>query len=288
MINVKPQKVQHLADALELKVPKLDGIFMISEKLDGWFVTIEYCAKTKTWFPPRSSAGRTIPSLLWTVELFEHIVPTESCFLIAEATIDDLPFHLLNGMLNRSVGDFACKDVVFNIHDVVYFTNKHTAIERYKLLDEIETTSRLRKIPLILVSAFNKTLWTKVFEEQVNKGAEGIVAKRASSIYSFGKRNSDLLKLKLETTVDALAGELEEGIGEKGERSLTLVSYRANGVKIRTVISKHSDQELFRTDASSILGKVVEIKAMEELADGQLRQPVFKCIREDKRITDIN
>jgi hypothetical protein len=39
---------------------------------------------------------------------------------------------------------------------------------------------------------------------------------------------------------------------------------------------------------SLIHGKVVEVKAMKELPDGSLREPRFKCIREDKTIGDID
>jgi ATP dependent DNA ligase C terminal region. len=108
------------------------------------------------------------------------------------------------------------------------------------------------------------------------------------SFYSPGKRNADLLKLKLECTIDALAVRLEESIGEKGLPALTLVSQRANGIEIRTVIGKHEDQKKFRENPSSIIGKVVEIKGMEVYDDGQVRQPVFKHVREDKKVGDIN
>jgi len=139
-----------------------------------------------------------------------------------------------------------------------------------------------------MIDVYNKKVCMNIYDSIVYKEEEGLVAKRTNSYYLEGKRNSDLLKLKLESSFDCLAVRLEESIGEMGMDGLTLVSKRANGTEVRTIIGKHSDKKLFRENPNSVIGKVIEIKCMEELEDGNLRQPVFKCIREDKHIEDIN
>lgn len=291
MINFKPQKVLHLELELAKKTPKLSGDFLISTKLDGWFVIIPF--QKGSWELPISSRGRVIPSLAWMRDKLNatSFIPGRAGFLVAEATLPDTPFHVTNGILNRSSGDCSCFDVELHIHDMVYSEDFTDAATRYTSLAAIDLRQMLPNFhlhPLLAVSEYNKVVWNKYFEIAVTTGQEGIVAKRATSYYAFGKRNSDLLKLKLECTVDCLAVRLEEGIGGKGNDSLTLVSKRANGTEIRTVISKHSDKALFRSNPHEILGKVVELKCMEELSDGNLRQPVYYCIREDKLPTEID
>jgi bifunctional non-homologous end joining protein LigD len=143
-------------------------------------------------------------------------------------------------------------------------------------------------LPVIAYEKYDSDSWQKHFEVIANRGGEGIVAKRDTSIYMVGKRNSDLLKLKLELTVDCLGVALEETVGDKGNSGLVLVSQRKSGVLVRTVIGKHVDQELFRKDKYNVIGKVVQVKAMEEYADGQLRQPVFQHVRHDKKASEIN
>ena len=292
-MNFEPQKVLELSKALSLKTPKIHGTYLITEKLDGWYVYINY-SKEHGWDMPRSSAGRVIPSLKWSKSLFTSLGKLSfDCTLIAEVTIEDLPFHILNGRLNRSVGNCDCLDAIFNLHDIVVYGKLYKAIDRYNILQNligtIVTDNLIKVVPVQLASEFDKTIWYRVFDRLVDKGAEGIVAKRADSLYTFGKRNADLLKIKLELTVDCLAVGLEESIGKQGEDSLTLVSSRKNGTLIRTVINNHQDQEYFRNNSIDILGKVVvELKAMEEYPNGQLRQPVFKCIREDKTYKDID
>ena len=292
MANFKPQKVLSLKTELEKKNPKLQGNFLVTTKYEGWYVSIAYTTLAG-WSCPVSSNSRTIPSMEWTRSLFSKLpVPKEDCFLIAEAYLEDTPFHILNGIFNTSKGACSCLEVQFKLHDIIYPNNPSlTAIERYNRLGEldlhkIETNAQI--VPILYSGIYDSKEWQRHFEVIANRGGEGIVAKRDTSIYMAGKRNSDLLKLKLELTVDCLAVALEETVGDKGNSGLVLVSRRKNGVLVRTVIGKHVDQDLFRKDSSNVIGKVVQVKAMEEYADGQLRQPVFQHVRHDKLTTEIN
>lgn len=287
MVKFLPQKVLSLHKALELKNPKIQGTYLITTKIEGWYVYFEYTPEGG-WQAPKSSAGREIPA-------FEHFrgLPladhTHSMVLIAEAYIPDNIFQVTNGIFNRSVGSYRCDDVVFVMHDLLLDgCFNFTALQRYNALINFNNNipSSLKKHfqlnNILLASPFHEKLWYETFDKIANAGGEGIVCKRENSIFSFGKRNADLLKLKLECTVDCLAVRLEEGFGEKGNPSLTLVSQRSNGIEVRTVISKHEDQALFRATPEAVIGKVVEVKAMEAFQDGQLRQPVFVRVREDK------
>ena len=286
-----PQKVLKLGDELKKKNPKLSGEYMITTKLDGWYVVIPYI-KGLGWQAPVSSAMRAIPSLDWLVGKLDKLAtPNETCFLIAEAIISDIAFPELNGLLNRSKGDCACTDIELHLHDIVFpFKPELTALHRFEVLQDLDISyvaNSFKKVKLLEVSSYSKN-WDRRFEEQLNKGEEGIILKEASATYQFGKRNSSLLKMKLELEVDLLAVRLEEGIGEKGNDSLTLVSKRSSGMEVRTVIGKLEDKALFRANPEKIIGKVVTVKAMEEFTDGQLRQPVFKWIRYEKEPNDIN
>ena len=289
----KMQKVLHLKDALKLKNPKLDGDYIITEKIEGWYVTIEYRKSTGLWYAPVSSAGRMIPSLAWTANLFNLHFPKPhgDCTIIAEAYIEDTPFHILNGIFNKSVGNFKCKDVVFKVHDMIVSNMGYlTAYARLLMLQEF--SDKVNKhwfdvLPILSVEKYNHHVWTNIFESIANAGGEGIVAKQTDALYQEGKRNSSLLKLKLECTVETVAIALEETVGEKGNAGLVLISQRPNGIIVRTVVGKHEDQDLFRNDRTSVIGKVIQLKAMEEFADGQLRQPVFQHVRHDKCASDI-
>lgn len=293
---MKMQKVLSLKDELAKKNPKLQGKFFLTEKFDGWYVQIHYNPLTG-WESPISSAGRHIPSLAWLKEEFNSSqFPKSSTpfILIAEVYLEGTPFHITNGLLNRSVGDCSLRGVTFVLHDCLDITSiALNAKDRLDTLINFRSYIYPHKdyhfdlISILDVAEYNYGKWQTIFDSVVNKGGEGIIAKRIDSFYSSGKRNSDLLKLKLECTVEAVAMELEHTIGEKGNPGLTLISQLANGIKVRTVINKHEDIALF-TNNSHLLGTtVVQLKAMEELEDGQLRQPVFQFIRYDKLVSEI-
>lgn len=287
------QKVLHLKDALKLKNPKLDGEYIITEKIEGWYVTIEYRKSTGLWYAPISSAGRLIPAIAWTANLFDlHFPkPTHDCTIIAEAYLDDTPFPILNGIFNKSVGNYKCRDVIFKVHDMLI--SNMTYLSAYaRLLMLQEFSDKVNKhwfdvLPILSIERYDYEVWNNIFTSVASVGGEGIVAKQTEALYQDGKRNSSLIKLKLECTVDCLAVALEETVGEKGNPGLVLISQRANGTLVRTVVGKHVDQELFRSDRSSVIGKVIQVKAMEQFPDGQLRQPVFQHVRHDKHASDI-
>jgi hypothetical protein len=289
---LQPQKVLHLSKALALKTPKLDGMFLLTEKFDGWYVQIEYRKLEDRWYSPVSSRLRGIPSIAWSVELFDKLPkPHYDCIIIAEVVIPDVSFHITNGILNRTVGNFVCKDIVFKIHDVIFPKLCTSAGTRWRYLQELDVSNAanyLHKVELLATGFYERVLWDKLFNEVIDSGGEGIVAKRADAYYSPGKRNSDLLKLKLECTVDCIADRVETTIGDKGNLGVTLISKRKNGVEIRTVINSLVLQDTLLHNPNTVIGKVVELHAMNELEDGQLRQPTFYCIREDKSIDEID
>jgi len=295
-----PQKVLSLEKVLEKKnLNCLSANFLITPKIDGWYIYFPYTAATKTWYHPRKSSMQVCKSFAWLKDDgFLDNLPKfqEDCILITEAYIPGMAFSEMNGVFNRTTGNYQCSSMKFAVHDIVFLNSVRAypmyAKERFDVLMNLNLTQVQKFFERVFllgrVSGTQQTKWKQLFYSSLEQGYEGIIAKREDSIYSLGKRNSDLIKLKVNCTVDCVAVALEEGIGEKGEDSLILISERQNGVRIRTVISKHLDKNAFRRNPESILRKVVEIKAMEEFPDGQLRQPVFSHIREDKNIQDIN
>jgi hypothetical protein len=288
---MQPQKVLHLHLEEAKKKPKLQGLYMLSEKLDGWYVTIDY-DPSYGWFTPVSSAGRVIPSMLWAKEIFERLPePKEYCRFIMEATIPGLDFHTANGIFNRSIGDFECKDVVFSIHDYIQYSviNSIDAINRYKLLTKLDTSYTKGRVfihPLLHVGEYNRDNWMLYFDEVASRDGEGIVAKRETGLYSPGKRNSDLLKIKLEDTFDLLCIRMYWTVGEKGHDNLNLDLQNKAGVIVPVRIGKHSDIAKFQVD--SPVGKVIQIKAMCQLPDGSYREPRYDCERFDKLPSEID
>jgi len=285
------QKVKHLYLEEAKKTPNIAYKYMVSEKLDGWYVYANY-TPDNGWSSVMSSRDRVIPSMEHVKRQYLDKLPNPkgACRLIMEAIIPNTEFSILNGIFNRSIGDYLAEDVHFKAHELIYFNDLNvTAIERYntltKFCNAIPKHSRIELLPVLAVTD-SKEEWLNLFDKITYAGGEGIILKQEQGVYCPGKRNSSLLKIKLETTLDLLCVGVYDTVGEKGHRNLNLKLERANKVEINVRVGKHEDIALIDANNKSILGKVCEIKCMKELEHGKLREPRFVRIRNDKTEID--
>lgn len=283
------QKVKHLKDELKKKNPDIQYKYIVTEKIDGWYVWVEYCP-VSGWGSPRSSSGRVIPSLEHYRKAFQTLPKLATkAILIMECWIPDIPFHVLNGILNRKLGDYKATDVIFTCHDLVYLDNKPlSAISRYtnlnKLLRETTLTFPFALSEILIISG-NKDVWYDQFHRIVDKGGEGVVLKQLESLYQPEKRNASLMKIKQNLTLDLEIIDFKQSFGGKGNLSYILKTKRKSGVEITVNVGKQRDIDHFK--CFKPIGLVAEISAMQELEGGKLREPVFKCIRIDKSVEEL-
>ena len=290
MTNLKVQKALHLSEELKKKKPNVNHLYMVTRKIDGIYIYIDFDVETG-WGYIHSRANRIIPAFKFLQPTLGNrlAIPSTNMRLIAEAYIDNTPFHILAGVFNRSVGNFDATEVKFNVHDVVTEANVLPAIERFSAIPHVLTKGddRFTRAELLHVSN-SPDLWEKTFNEVVKDGYEGIVLKQANSIYSSGKRNSSLMKIKREVTADLLAIRLEETTGEKGEPNVNLVLLSKDNVEISVRVGNFEERESFLANPAIVIGRVVEIAAMEKLPNGTYREPVYKYIRDDKNAEEID
>lgn len=286
MYLIKMQKALHLKDALKKKNPKIDGDYIITEKIDGWYGYLDYMPN-QGWEAIRSSSGRIIPSMTWLSSILKESLPYSryKTRLVFEITIPDTPFHILNGILNRK--NEQAESAVIVCHDVINLEKPVLAYRRMRELQDVFRTVTNLKIAEVLRISANRAKWELDFKAVVDAGGEGIVMKQADGVFLPGKRNSTLLKWKEEITLDLEVVQVYETIGKKGEPALSLKLRRISGVEIAVVVPKDVDRIAWTNDPSLVVGKVAEIKAMKELANGKLREPRFKCLREDKTILEL-
>jgi len=293
---MKPQFVLHLHKEEAKKKPNIYGNYMVTEKLDGIYGYIDYTTDLG-WGYIHSRQEREIPALRWLHDIFVDLpTPTVNCRFIFEVTIDGLDFHITNGILNRSKGECQAWDAKINLHDLIetdtYFIDscKHQAMARWTNLQKVDVSSSkgvIRHIPLLSISN-DKDVWLHYFNKVVEAGGEGVVLKQVEGIYQSDKRNSSLMKIKLEESALLECIDIYYTTGEKGNSNLNATLRSKDGTIIEVRIGKHCDIKLIEEDKEYILGKVVEIKAMCKLSSGAYREPRFKMIRCDKTLKDID
>lgn len=283
----KPQKALHLHTEEEKKKPKHVGHdYVIFEKYDGWYGYLDLAEGIV-----RSRVGRPIPSceqLSTKIMESTHRRHGIAVFEILVGGVSE--FHELNGILNRTVGDYVCKDAYVKIHDLItdptmVYRDRHNQMKSTFSTDNAK--SSVLVAPYLNVSQHPST-WRRHCEEIWSSGGEGIILKRVEAPYSVGKRNFDLMKIKEEVTVDLLVTGLVCGQGKYESVTGALVCIDRTGL-VHHISGMSDDQrQKWWVNPTAVVGSVVEVKAMKVNPDGSLREPRFKAIRYDKTAKDID
>jgi len=289
------QKVKHLHLEEAKKTPNTKHKYIITEKIDGWYVYCDY-DRFSGWSNIYSSANRIIPSMEHCFQKYFSKLPNPSsnCRLVMEAYIPDTCFYILNGIFNRSVDAYDALDVHFKVHDIIYFDDLiKTAITRYEHLFTLEDqgffskADRIDVLSILDISSERKD-WLRIFDTVTYGGGEGIILKQTDGLYCAGKRNSSLMKIKLEKELDLLCVGAYETFGDKGNRNLNIKLVTKAGIEINVRVGRHEDIDNIDADNNYIVGKVCVIKCMKINADGTLREPRFIAISEHKTKEEID
>lgn len=279
---MKPQRVKHLfIEELKVKPAHLGHPYMIFEKHDGWYGYMDIGSGIM------SRQMREIPSMRdFSVELntaLAECMPGIKGRLIFEILVEGSPvFKDLNGILNRHE---QAKNAYILVHDFLAAEDESCAATRHARAVNIVGDLALPKVRMAtLLDSWNDNpeQWRAIAELIWSKGGEGVIAKKRTGYYSPGKRNADILKIKLENSEEMLVVGLAEGEGKyEGTLGALIVQDK---FKVEHRVSGMSDHEraTWWKHPTRVCGATVEVQFMERLANGSLREGRFKAIRHDK------
>ena len=180
----------------------------------------------------------------------------------------------------------------------------------------VERKARLRRLipkdPLLAFSSHRKERGTPFYDEAQKGGLEGIMAKRAASLYLSGARSSDWLKIKVARRQEvviagftaprrsrpyfgALVLAVREGrrwryIGHVGTGSTHVALEELHGklMPLRTPSSPFSERVKDEGVTTWVQPKLVaEVKFTEWTTAVEMRHPVFLGLRTDKRAEQV-
>jgi bifunctional non-homologous end joining protein LigD len=200
----------------------------------------------------------------------------------------------------------------FYVFDMLYVDGK--SLEKVMLADRkaalkqtIAATERIRIIDALAEDGF------VAYQACIENGLEGVVAKRADSLYEPGRRSKNWLKIKGTLTSEFLICGYTEGTGARHHTfgSLIVGYYDKNGklayaggvgtgFNDKLLRELQSRMEPLETDSCPFPKKppgkkiqwikpklIAEIKFAEWTRDGILRSPVFLRLREDIKAKEV-
>jgi bifunctional non-homologous end joining protein LigD len=201
--------------------------------------------------------------------------------------------------------------LIYYVFDILSLKNKDLTqlplIERKKILEET--------LPANEVIRYSDHVEAKgkAFFEQVKKNnLEGIMAKKADSLYTRGVRTKEWLKIKHTHSREAVIAGYTEGrgsrkhfgaliLGEFRNKKLEYIGHTGTGFSDKTLREMWDLMQGLRTEERPFQQKipvnsavtwlrpelVCEVKYTEMTRDGILRHPVFMRLRDDKKPKEV-
>ncbi|RUT72220.1 DNA ligase D [Flavobacterium cupreum] len=217
-------------------------------------------------------------------------------------------FQLLQNYLKTGKGKLK-----FYVFDILNLdgndTTGLTLLERKELLKMLVSKSKFSNI---IYSEHIEEKGIGFLEVAAKKQSEGIIAKKANSLYTVGKRTGEWLKIKLSQQEEAIIIGITEPknsrtyfgallLGQYEEGKLKFIGKCGTGFSQEVLKELHAKFEPYFTDKSPLEEKVphrdtiqwikpkfiCQVKFSEWTQDNNLRQPVYLGLRVDKSVKEV-
>jgi bifunctional non-homologous end joining protein LigD len=235
-----------------------------------------------------------------------------ACLIDGEVVAEDEQgrsgFQLLQNYMKTGQGHLK-----YYVFDILFLDGNDTTalslLQRKELLRLLVEKSRFKNI---FYSPHINHSGIKFFKEAGKEKWEGIMAKRADSIYLPDKRSGDWLKVKITNEEEAIIGGITEpqgarkffgslllGMYDKGQ--LIYTGNCGTGFDFKTLKDLYKRFEPLFIKQNPFSNKVknagkvqwikpeivCQVKFSEWTSDGSMRHPVFLGLRADKKATEV-
>ena len=276
---------------------KWDGFRLITEKRDR---------KVTLWSRNGIDVTKTYALLLPALERIEGscVIDGELCALDGHGRSR---FQLLQNALNKQAR------LLYVVFDAL-FTNgndirKKPLLERKKILKAL-----LPRDPLLRYSEHVSESGRREFAKAQRAHEEGVIAKRAASLYYSGKRTREWLKFKAVREQEVVVvgyteprrsrkyfGSLVLAVRDKAKKGWVYAGHVGTGFDQAALKSLYETMQPLRTDKKPfdqkvkydstttwLIPKLVsEVKFTEWTSEGEMRHPAFLGLRIDKKALDV-
>lgn len=282
---VNPDKVKK---KLQRSMEEYAATRIVQDKLDGCnAVMILPCFAKDGEARVLSRTGEDVPSMASLARTHRYRFRREvqqygGIVLLGEAFQNGIPQNVISGLF-RQHGDAPELDIwVFDVLTMAEFEAGHSPVpyrERYNRL----TSEGAGETLIASWEPGTYTVADKLAEAMALGGRDGIILRDPEGTWTAGSGTTgEIVKIKRTLSFDLEVAAVEGGKGKHAGRAGALVvKFGGKELRVGTGFSDH-ERQLWADAPKIIIGKIVEVEAMDYSSEGLLREPRFKGIRYDK------
>ena len=189
----------------------------------------------------------------------------------------------ISGIARLKKWEPRCEILQYWIYDIA---NDKTFIERLETLEELQELVEEQGFKYIKVLEHVETeSWEEIqrlHDRWVQDGFEGLVARKPDKTYQFGKRGSDMIKVKMYQDAEFEIIDYKDGLREE---DFCFICSTADGKPFAA--KPIGDRELkawYIENIDDLIGRKGVIKYFEISKDGIPQQPIFQAVRYEEDI----
>lgn len=264
-------------DSNKCQTSVLNKKLLCSKKLNGVRCLMQF-SNEEIHAISRGGKEYNVPTTLIRKELTKFFEDHPSVILDGELYNHGHHLQELSGIARLKEWEDRCEILEYWIYDIADSTK--TFEERLILLKELkELFSDAVKVKVIdheETNSFKEI--QELHNEWVSEGYEGLVARKATSTYQFGKRGSDMIKVKEYMEQEFEIIDYRDGL--RDEDFCFILETEDNKSFAAKPIGSKELKEQYLKDIDTIIGKKGTVKFFEWSKDGVPQQPIFQVIRD--------
>lgn len=265
-------------DANKVQTSVLNKKFYNSRKLDGVRCLMQVDQEGNIVAISRGGKEYNVPTTLIRKELESYFEKNPEIILDGELYAHGHYLQELSGVARLKEWEDRCEILEYWIYDIAVPNVKFS--KRLETLVNIkEEFKNLKKVKVLDHYESNSYLEMKnLHDVWVSEGYEGLVARKPDSIYGFGKRGSDMIKLKVYQEDEFEIIDYKDGL--RDEDFCFICQTKDGQAFAAKPIGDRDLKDQYLKDIDNIIGKMGTVKFFEWTKDGIPSQPIFQTIRD--------
>lgn len=217
-----------------------------------------------------------------TIHIKEKLQPIFDIF--PDITLDGELYHHgvylqeISGIARLKEWEPRCSKLQYWIYDIADGDKKFS--DRYELLEKLEEYIDEEDPTVTILEHVLTESWEEIqrlHDRWVKDGFEGVVARKPDKTYQFGKRGSDMIKVKQYQDAEFKIIDYKDGLREE---DFCFICETEEGKPFAA--KPIGDRELkaeYILNIDNIIGKKGVVKYFEISKDGVPQQPIFQAVR---------